>query len=201
MRQGILFFVTAPSGAGKTTLCDRVLEVVPDLEYSTSVTTRPPRKGEVDGRDYFFVDRAGFKKMLTDGEFLEHATVYDNYYGTRRSIIEKSLSKGKDIILDIDLKGVLKIKGKNYPAVFIYIIPPSMDELERRLRSRGADSEEVIRKRLSLAREEMSYIEKYDYIIINDDLDTAFEELKSVILAERRRVVRNKELVDRLRLG
>ncbi len=201
MRQGILFVVTAPSGAGKTTLCDRVLEVVPDLEYSTSVTTRPPRKGEVDGRDYFFVDRAGFKKMLTDGEFLEHATVYDNYYGTRRSIIEKSLSKGKDIILDIDLKGVLKIKGKNYPAVFIYIIPPSMDELERRLRSRGADSEEVIRKRLSLAREEMSYIEKYDYIIINDDLDTAFEELKSVILAERRRVVRNKELVDRLRLG
>ena len=198
MRKGILFVVTAPSGAGKTTLCDMVLEAVQGLEYSVSVTTRPPREGEENGRDYHFVDRAEFERRLAAGEFLEHAVVYDNYYGTRRATVEEALSKGSDLILDIDVKGALQIKEKRYPAVFIYIVPPSMEELERRLRGRATDSEKVIRKRLSLARDEMRYIGEYDYLVVNDDLDAAFDDLRAVILAERRRVERNEDEIRRI---
>jgi guanylate kinase len=201
MRKGILFVVTAPSGAGKTTLLDMVLSAVPLLEYSVSVTTRHPRKGEVDGTSYWFTTRAEFEKLLAEGEFLEHAVVYDNYYGTRRSVIEKALSAGKDIILDIDARGALQIMEKNYPAVCVYIMPPSMKELEKRLRGRKTDSEEVIRKRLSLAREEMGYAGRYDYVVVNDDLQTACEELRAIILAERLRVARNVEEIEKIARG
>jgi guanylate kinase len=199
VRKGILFVVTAPSGAGKTTLCDMVLEEVPGLEYSVSVTTRPRRKGEIDGKDYTFVSRDEFEKLLGKDEFLEHAVVYDNYYGTRRSVIGESLAKGKDIVLDIDLQGALQIKGKGYPAVFVYIVPPSIKELERRLRGRKTDSEEIILKRLSLAREEMAHIDEYDYLVVNDDLRIAFEEFKAIVLAERRRVGRIEEEIKEIR--
>ena len=201
MRKGILFVLTAPSGAGKTTLLDMVLSIVPLLEYSVSVTTRPPRRGEVDGEDYTFTTRAEFEKLLAEGEFLEHAVVYDNYYGTRRSVIERALSAGKDIILDIDARGALQIMEKNYPAVYVYIMPPSMKELEKRLRGRKTDSEEVIRKRLSLAREEMGYAGRYDYVVVNDDLKTACEELTAIILAERLRVARNAEGIEKIARG
>jgi len=193
MRKGILFVLTAPSGAGKTTLLNMIMGSVPHLGYSVSVTTRPPRRGEVDGEDYSFATRAEFEKLLAEGEFLEYAVVYDNYYGTRRSVIERALSAGKDIILDIDARGALQIMEKNYPAVFVYIMPPSIEELEKRLRGRKTDSEEVIRKRLSLAREEMGYAGRYDYVVVNDDLQAAFEGLRAIILAERLRVARNVE--------
>lgn len=199
MRKGILFVVTAPSGAGKTTLCDMVLEAVPGLEYSVSVTTRPRRKGEVDGEDYIFVSRDEFEKLLRKDEFLEHAVVYDNYYGTRRSVIGESLARGKDIVLDIDLQGALQIKEKGYPAVFVYIVPPSIKVLERRLRGRKTDPEEIILKRLSLAREEMAHIDEYDYLVVNDDLRIAFEEFKAIVVAERRRVGRNEEEIKEIR--
>lgn len=201
MRKGILFVLTAPSGAGKTTLLKMVMESAPRLEYSVSVTTRQPRKGEVDGKSYWFTTRAEFEKLLGNGEFLEHAAVYDNYYGTRRSAVEGAISKGKDVILDIDVRGALQIMEKDYPAVFVYIMPPSMKELERRLRGRKTDSEEVIRKRLSLAREEMGYAGRYDYVVVNDDLTTASEELKAIILSERLRVERNREEMERIGRG
>lgn len=201
MRKGILFVLTAPSGAGKTTLLDMLLRAVPLLEYSVSVTTRPPRRGEVDGEDYSFTTRAEFEKLLAEGEFLEHAVVYDNYYGTRRSVIERALSAGKDIILDIDARGALQVMEKNYPAVCVYIMPPSIEELEKRLKGRKTDSEEVIRKRLSLAREEMGYAERYDYVVVNDDLQAAFEGLRAIILAERLRVARSVEEIERIARG
>lgn len=201
MRKGTLFVVTAPSGAGKSTLLDMVLKKVPLLEYSVSVTTRAPRRGEVDGEDYHFATRGEFEEMLARGEFLEHAVVYDHYYGTRRSVIEEALRRGTDIILDIDVRGALQVMEKKYPAVFVYIVPPSLEELERRLRGRATDSEEVIRKRLSLARDEMAYAERYDYVVVNDRLEEAFEDLKAIILAERRRVSRNREEIERIRKG
>jgi guanylate kinase len=198
MRKGILFVMTAPSGAGKTTLLGGLLEEVPGLVYSVSVTTRPPRRGEADGRSYHFTTRAEFETMLAAGEFLEHAVVYDHYYGTRRSVIEKALAAGKDIILDIDVRGALQVMEKGYPGVFVYIMPPSMRELERRLRGRATDAEEVIRKRLSLAREEMGYAGRYDYIVVNDRLAVARGELKSIIVAERQRAARNADLIRRI---
>lgn len=198
MRKGILFVMTAPSGAGKTTLLGGLLEEVPGLVYSVSVTTRPPRRGEADGRSYHFTTRAEFETMLAAGEFLEHAVVYDHYYGTRRSVIEKALAAGKDIILDIDVRGALQVMEKGYPGVFVYIMPPSMRELERRLRGRATDAEDVIRKRLSLAREEMGYAGRYDYIVVNDRLAVARGELKSIIVAERQRAARNADLIRRI---
>jgi guanylate kinase len=155
----------------------------------------------VDGKSYWFTTREEFEKLLGNGEFLEHATVYDNYYGTRRSVIEGAVSKGNDVILDIDVRGALQIMEKDYPAVYVYIMPPSMKELEKRLRGRNTDSEEVIRKRLSLAREEMGYAGRYDYVVVNDDLQTAFEDLKAVILSERLRVARNREEIDKISRG
>ena len=198
MRKGILFVMTAPSGAGKTTLLDLLLKEVPLLDYSVSVTTRPSRRGEIDGEAYHFTTRAEFEAMLAAGEFLEHAVVYDNYYGTRRSVIEKTLSAGNDIILDIDVRGALQVMEKSYPGVFVYIMPPSMRELEERLRGRATDSEEVIRKRLSLAREEMGYAGRYDYVVVNDKLWAARDELRSIIVVERQRASRNRELIERI---
>lgn len=201
MRKGILFVMTAPSGAGKTTLLGHLLKEVTNLVYSVSVTTRPPRRGEVNGKSYHFTTRAEFEALLAAGEFLEHAVVYDNYYGTRRSVIEKALTAGNDIILDIDVRGALQVMEKSYPGVFVYIAPPSLKELERRLRGRATDSEEVIRKRLSLAREEMGYAERYDYIVVNDRLAAACDELTSIIVAERLRAARNAELIRRIARG
>lgn len=201
MRTGILFVITAPSGAGKTTLLDLLLKEVPLLDYSVSVTTRGPRRGEVDGKAYHFTTRVRFEELLAAGEFLEHALVYDNYYGTRRSVIDKTLAAGRDVILDIDVRGALQVMEKDCPAVFIYILPPSMRELERRLRGRATDAEEVIQKRLSLAREEMGYAGRYDYVVVNDQLDTACGELKAVIAAERLRAARNAKLIERIRTG
>ncbi|MCX6349421.1 MAG: guanylate kinase [Candidatus Aureabacteria bacterium] len=193
--KGTLFVVTAPSGAGKTTICDAVLKSVPRLKYSVSATTRPPRRGETHGEDYFFLSREEFERGIKEGRFLEHALVYDNYYGTPRAYIEKELDAGFDIIMDIDVQGALSIKALKYPAVFVYIVPPSLRVLRERLDGRKTDSCEVIEKRLAQAQKEISYLPEYDYAIVNERLPAAIADMESVIKAERCRVSRRPNLV------
>jgi len=196
--KGLLIVISAPSGTGKTTLVHMLLKEFPDLEFSVSYTTRPPRSGEVDGRDYHFVDRKTFERMIEEGDFLEWAEVYGNLYGTSRTQVLRALNEGRDVILDIDTQGALQVK-KNFPeAVLIFILPPSLKELERRLRNRGTDDEETIERRLKTAREEIRRAPLYDYIVVNDVLEVAYENLKSIIRAEKLRTERLKGQFDRL---
>ena len=180
-RRGLGMIISSPSGAGKTTLSRRLLESEPDMVMSISVTTRPPRPGEIDGRDYHFVSRDEFEQMLREGDFLEYAEVYGNYYGTSKTALEKQLAEGKTVLLDIDWQGARQIR-KLYPdAISLYIMPPSIEELENRLRNRGQDSEAVIKKRLAAAKADMSHADEYDKVIVNDDFDIALTELVDFI--------------------
>jgi len=189
---GLLIVISGPSGAGKGTLCKMLREAMPELEYSVSVTTRAPRIGEVEGVNYYYVDKATFERMIENDELLEWAKVYDNYYGTPKKKVLEHIKQGKDIILEIDIQGAMNIK-KQYPqGVFIFIVPPSIKELEERITKRGTDSAETIRKRLSCASEELSYVSEYDYVIVNDTLENAIEKLKAVIIAEKCRPQRKK---------
>ena len=208
-QKGLLIVISAPSGTGKTTLCHMLLEEFPNMEFSISYTTRKPRPGELNGRDYFFVDRKTFERMIEEGDFLEWAEVYGNLYGTSKSQVLKALKEGKDILLDIDTQGALQVK-KNFPeAVLIFILPPSLKELERRLKKRGTDDEETIKKRLQIAREEIRKALEYDYIVVNDILEVAFERLRSIITAEKCRtdrlageiekIVEDREIVELIR--
>jgi len=196
--KGLLIVISAPSGTGKTTLCHMLLKAFPDMEFSVSYTTRKPRLGEINGKDYFFVDRETFERMIEEGDFLEWAEVYGNLYGTSRSQVTKALEAGKDILLDIDTQGALQVK-KNFPeAVLIFILPPSLTELERRLRSRRTDDEETIEKRLRIARDEIEKALYYDYLVVNDVLEVAFEKLRSIITAEKCRTERLKDQIDKV---
>ena len=183
--QGLLFVVSAPSGAGKTSLCRAVTDAVENLTHSVSYTTRKPRPGEIDGRDYFFVSQKRFQEMLQAGDFAESAEVHANLYGTSRRVLDDMVSKGIDVILDIDTQGAKQIKKKFESAVFIFILPPSLDILEERLRNRKSDLEEEIKRRMTRAREEIKDYGMYDYLIINRDFDRALAELHSIIVAER----------------
>jgi guanylate kinase len=196
--KGIPFIVSAPSGAGKTTLCKMAVDFFPDLRHSISYTTRSPRDGEVDGVDYHFVDEAAFERMAARGEFLEHAGVHGKRYGTSRKDLETVTNSGLDIILDIDVQGAEKIRKNLDGGVYIFILPPSIEECERRLHLRAKDSSEEIEKRLKIALEEIKKAPCYEYIIINDGLEEAFDKLKSVIVAERARSGRMKERVSGL---
>jgi len=179
-KRGHLFIISAPSGAGKTTLVKAVLEQLPDILYSISYTTRKPRADERNGIDYHFVSKQDFKKGIKKGQWAEWAEVYGNYYGTSAEFIEKSLSTGKDILLDIDVQGTLQIL-KHYPdSVTIFILPPSMDTLKKRLEMRATDSKAVIEKRLVNARKEMAQKKMYRYTIVNDKLPAAIEELSAI---------------------
>ncbi len=209
--KGLLIVISAPSGTGKTTLTHMLLKEFPDIEFSVSYTTRKPRPGEVNGKDYFFVDRETFERMIEEGDFLEWAQVYGNLYGTSKTQVLKALNEGKDILLDIDTQGALQVK-KNFPeSVLIFILPPSFKELERRLRSRGTDDEETIEKRLKIARVEVERAPLYDYIVVNDVLEKAYEKLKSIVIAEKCRterlkgqfekIVKEPEIVDLLEKG
>lgn len=198
MIKGALFVVTAPSGAGKTTICDTVISRIDRLRYSISATTRPSRKGETDGKDYFFLSREEFEKGIDEDRFLEHAEVYGNYYGTPKEFIFEQLRAGCDIILDIDVQGALALKERKLPAVYLFIVPPSLEELKNRLVKRGTDSEEVIARRFAQARSEMGFISRYNYCIINDRLEEAVEDMLAVIRAERCRVARMKEEIARI---
>jgi len=180
---GNLFVISAPSGAGKTTLCQKLLRKMPDVKLSVSYTTREPRNGEVNDVDYTFITRDKFKKMIDMGEFAEWATVHGNLYGTSIKRIKELNSKGYDIILDIDIHGAIQLRKSYEGALYIFVLPPSMEALEKRLVNRKTDSDEIIRNRLDIAKVEMSHYENYDYIIINDSIDKAYKELESIVLS------------------
>ncbi len=189
-RRGTLFVVSAPSGAGKTTLCREIRLRLPDLAYSVSVTTRPPRPGEIDGADFRFVEAPEFRAMLARGEFAEWATVHGNLYGTRARALEDALATGRDVLLDIDTQGAAQLRARYPDAVLIFILAPSVKELEQRLRERRSDMDADIERRLVRAREEIALWRQYDYLIVNRDVKEAMEQLESIILAERCRVAR-----------
>lgn len=184
---GNLFIISAPSGTGKTTLLKEVQLRLPEIRFSVSFTTREPRKGEMHGRDYFFISKDEFLRGIKEGRFLEWACVHGNYYGTDKAVIEEWLSNGLEVILDIDVQGARTIKCQYPFASTIFILPPSWEELERRLRSRGTDSDEVIRRRLSNASKEISEAFWYDYIVINDEISKAVDELITIITSFRYR--------------
>jgi len=189
-RRGTLVVVSAPSGAGKTTLCREVRLCLPDLAYSVSYTTRPPRPGEVDGRDFHFVTQPAFEALRTAGALAEWAQVHGNLYGTHAGTLERALAEGRDILLDIDTQGARQLRARYPTAVLVFIIAPSMAELEQRLRERRSDPEREIRRRLDRAREEVQLWRQYDYLIVNRDVKEATEHLAAVIQAERCRTNR-----------
>ena len=180
---GCLFTVVAPSGAGKSSLIAALLERNDGLDLSVSFTTRPPRAGEVDGREYHFVTREKFETLIAADEFLEHAEVYGNLYGTSRNWIESRRSAGTDVLLEIDWQGARSVKRIFPNMVYIYILPPSIEELQRRLIKRGKDSAEVIERRLGEAREDLKHVHKADYVIINEDFSAALDDLSAVVRA------------------
>ncbi len=185
-RRGLMFVLSSPSGAGKTTLSRMLLGKIPGLNMSVSATTRPMRPGEIDGRDYHFVDKARFTEMVKGDELLEHATVFDNSYGTPRAPVEAALSSGKDVLFDIDWQGTQQLREKaRADVVSVFILPPSAADLEKRLHTRAQDSDEVIRGRMDRASHEMSHWAEYDYIVVNHTLDEAFAEVQSILKAER----------------
>ncbi len=184
---GTLYIISAPSGAGKTSLVKALLEKTDRIRVSVSHTTRGPRPGEEDGKDYHFTDVETFRSMIGAHSFLEHAQVFDNYYGTSRSSTLDLLGRGIDVILEIDWQGAQQVREKMPEAVSIFILPPSREELEKRLRGRNTDSDEVIERRMRDAINEMSHYREFNYLVFNDDFDTALDELRSVILARRQR--------------
>ncbi len=184
--KGLFFVVSAPSGTGKNTLTDKLFSEFDCVVESISYTTRQPRKGEVNGKDYYFVSEDEFKKMMNEGDFLEYAEVFGHHYGTSKSLVEKLRNEKKHVVMVIDTQGAMKLKDK-ISATYIFIKPPSMEELKKRLENRKTDSEENILKRLSKANKELEKASQYDYIIINDDINIAYEVLRSIFIAEERR--------------
>jgi guanylate kinase len=180
-----VFIISAPSGSGKSTLVNRLMASDQNLIFSVSYTTREPRGAEVDGHQYHFISRAEFEARIANGEFLEHAEVFGNYYGTHRGILERGQAEGKDVVLDIDVQGARQLKEKIPGAVSVFILAPSRDELAKRLRARSEDSEDVIRRRLAGAAREIQDYRLYDYVLVNDDLDLASARLQAIVEAER----------------
>jgi guanylate kinase len=180
-RRGRLFVIAAPSGAGKTSLVRALMERVPGLRFSISYTTRAQRPAEEHGRDYFFVDRDEFERMVAGGEFLEHARVFDHFYGTARRQVEDGLAAGQDLILEIDWQGAAQVRGALPECISVFILPPSRAELERRLRGRGTDADEVIRRRLRDAASDMSHWREFDHVVVNDDFGRALGELEAIV--------------------
>jgi guanylate kinase len=187
-RRGLLLVLSSPSGAGKTTLARRLIEADSDISMSVSVTTRKPRPGETDGRDYTFIDEAAFKRMAEGGALLEWARVFDNYYGTPRAPVEAAIAHGKDVLFDIDWQGAQQLSEKmKHDVVRVFILPPSAASLEQRLRARAQDPEEVVRRRMDKASDEISHWPEYDYVVVNTDLPTSMEGLTAILTAERLR--------------
>jgi guanylate kinase len=199
-RRGLMLVLSSPSGAGKTTLSRKLLESDPGVELSISVTTRKQRPGEVDGRDYHFVDAARFDAMVANDELLEWAHVFGNRYGTPRAPVEAALSRGRDVLFDIDWQGTQQLRERaNRDLVSIFVLPPSIPDLERRLRARAQDSDEVIHARMTKAADEMSHWAEYDYVVINNNIDHAFAEVESILAAERLKRERQTGLSDFVR--
>ena len=196
-RRGLMLVLSSPSGAGKSTISRALLANDTNLSMSVSVTTRTPRPGEVDGKDYFFVSVPEYERMVRENELLEHAKVFDNLYGTPRAYVQKVLSSGKDILFDIDWQGTQKLTaGTREDVVTIFILPPSHDELDRRLRARAQDSDEVVRGRMARASDEMSHFAEYDYVVINTEIEKSIAQVRTILEAERLRRARQPGLVD-----
>lgn len=191
-KNGMIIIVSAPSGAGKTSICDAVIRDDKNIIYSVSTTTRKPRKGEKDGREYLFVDEKKFKQDIKNGKFIEWAQVHGNYYGTAKAVLQNALSKGKDVLLDIDVQGALNIKKKYKNALMLFIMTPTLKELKKRLIKRNKDSKETISIRIENAKKEIKYVNSYDYLILNDKLPKSITDVKAVIKAERLSIKRNK---------
>lgn len=200
-RRGLLIILSSPSGAGKSTLSKRLRAWDPTIEFSVSATTRAPRPGEVDGQDYFFVTDPVFKRMVSDGEMLEHAHVFGNFYGTPRAPVEKAIAAGRDVLFDIDWQGAQQIANSplNLHTLSVFLLPPSIVELRRRLERRGQDADEVIAKRMQKSWDEISHWGGYDYVLVNDDIDQTEECLKAVVTAARLRRSQQPGLTDHVR--
>lgn len=199
-RRGLMFVLSSPSGAGKTTLSRMLMEKVPDLQMSVSATTRPMRPGEADGKDYYFVDQKRFDEMVAKGDLLEWAPVFGKSYGTPRMPVEKALAEGRDVLFDIDWQGTQQLREKAGPdVVSVFILPPSAADLEKRLHTRAQDSDEVIRGRMDRASHEMSHWAEYDYIVVNQNVDEAFAEVQSILKAERLKRARRTGLTEFVR--
>jgi guanylate kinase len=184
-RRGLLFVVSAPSGTGKTTIVERLVQVVPDLSLSRSYTSRPAREGECDGVDYNFITRPRFEEMVKSGAFLEWADVFGNLYGTGAADADQELANGCDLVLVIDVQGARQVRQLRPDTIGIFVLPPSFEVLEQRLRGRSNDSEEAVRRRLLTARAEVALVEQYDYVVVNDELDRCVDRLRAIVLAER----------------
>ncbi|MBP3477668.1 MAG: guanylate kinase [Lachnospiraceae bacterium] len=199
MRKGILIVVSGFSGAGKGTLMKKLVQEYDNYALSISATTRNPRPGEENGREYFFLKKEEFKQKIAENGLIEYARYCDNYYGTPRAYVEKQLADGKDVILEIEIQGALKVK-KQYPdALLLFVMPPSAEELRRRLEGRGTETQDVIDKRMHRAREEAEGIEEYEYIVVNDDLDVCVRELHEIITAAHNTPLRNKDFIEKMR--
>ena len=200
MKKGLLVVVSGPSGAGKGTICQALLERTA-LAYSVSATTRKPRAGEVEGESYYFLSVEAFEEMIEKDELLEWAKVYDNYYGTPLKKVEEKLAAGEDILLEIDTQGAMKVREKFPEGVYIFILPPSLAELERRIRGRDTETEDVLQKRLAAAIDEIEVGKRYKYVVTNDEVDGAVDSVCAILAAERRLVARNGELFDEIEKG
>jgi len=194
--RGLLFIVSAPSGAGKTTLVERLVEQVPHLRMSRSYTSRPSRAGEIDGVDYNFVSTARFEEMVAAGDFLEWASVFGNLYGTCASDTETLLEAGEDVVLVIDVQGARKVRARGVITTTVFVMPPSFEVLEQRLRGRSKDSEAEIQRRLQVARDEVAAFTEYEYVVVNDELPAAVDRLRSIVIAERARLARTRPLAE-----
>lgn len=193
--KGVLIVISGPSGAGKGTICKALLEKHKEIMLSVSATTRNPREGEVDGVNYHFLSRDEFVSRIEKDDFLEHAEVYGNYYGTPKSDVQKILDSGRDVILEIDIQGALKVKEQSEEGVFIFILPPSMEELKQRIIKRGSETPESLMTRFKSAYKEINYVSKYNYAVVNDTVEKAVEKIEGILLAEKCRVDRLKETI------
>ena len=200
-RRGLLIILSSPSGAGKSTLAKRLMAWDPDMSFSVSATTRNPRVGEEHGREYYFLSREEFQNMVLDGGMLEHAEVFGNFYGSPKKPVQDASENGRDVLVDIDWQGGQQIAGSALKdsVVSVFILPPSIAELERRLNSRGQDSQEVIENRMAKSRDEISHYAEYDYVLVNDDLEDTWSRLQAILTAERLKRSRQPQLVEHVR--
>ena len=196
MRKGLLIVVSGASGTGKGTVCKKILDDLPGVAYSISATTRAPRPGEVDGREYYFLTRDEFKAWIADGKFLEFAEVYGNFYGTPLNKINERLNRGEDILLEIDVQGALNVKRRMPEGIYIFLLPPSLEELKRRIEGRGTETPESLNRRLANAVAEIQIGREYDYAVVNDSVDNAAAQIKAILTAERCKVARNADAFD-----
>lgn len=198
MAKGFLLIISGPAGTGKGTVCKEILERNKDIIYSISATTRKPRVGEVDGVNYFFIDEEKFKTMVENDEFLEHAYVHTNYYGTPKKFVMDEVNNGEIVLLEIDVQGALQIKNNYSEAVFVFLLPPTMEELKNRIVKRGTETEEDINRRFENAFKELDFVGKYDYFVINDKIEDAVSDIEAIIKAEKLRVKRHSDIKDKV---